>query len=362
MCQYSADNRLSVPTAWHMGHFGGIWTRAGPGLTIMEATAVEPRGRISPNCLGLWADEQIPAYAALCEFAHSQNQKIALQLAHAGRKASTVAPWLRRTAVAPKADGGWEYDVVGPDGGVAGQWDPNHAVPHALTTKEVENIVELYKAAAIRAVKAGFDSVEIHGAHGYLISSFLSPATNHRTDKYGGSFENRIRIFLEVAKAVREVIPEEMPLLARVSATELIEHTFATPEEAEQGSWTVKQTAELAVRLAALGVDLIDISSGGNHPQQKFTNQIQFAEYVRKYVQNAGVKILVGAVGSITSGKQAEEILETGKADVVLAGRAFQRSPALIWDWANELGVRIKVSKQCQWPIKNWTNYAKAKF
>lgn len=358
MCQYSANTDGS-PTAWHIGHLGGIWTRAGPGLTVIEATAVEPRGRISPSDLGFYSDEQIPAYAALTEFAHSQNQKIAIQIAHAGRKASTVPPWLSRAAVAPKEAGGWEDDVVGPDAGELGQWDKDHALPKALTTEEVERTVQLFKETAIRSVKAGFDVIEIHGAHGYLVSSFLSPATNHRTDKYGGSFENRIRILLEIAAGIREVIPEGMPLFARVSASELIEHTFATPEEAEQGSWTVKQTAELAKRLAAVGVDLIDASSGGNHPKQKFTDQTAFADFVRKEVQKSGANILVGAVGGIVSGKKAEEILQSGKADVIFAGRAFQRSPALVWDWALELGVKIKVSHQTQWPIRDWATYCK---
>ena len=342
-----------------MGHLGGIWTRAGPGLTIMEATAVEPRGRISPQDLGLWSDEQIPAYATLVEFAHSQNQKIAIQLAHAGRKASTVQPWLNRAALASKEAGGWADDVVGPSGGIEEMWDAHHAVPRALTTAEVENVVHLFREAAARAVKAGFDVIEIHGAHGYLISSFLSPATNHRPDKYGGSFENRIRILLEIVTAVREVIPEGMPLFVRASASDLIEHTFAEPEAAENGSFTVNQTAKLAIRLANVGVDLIDISSGGNQSQQKIRDQIPFAEFVRKQVQEAGAKILVGAVGRITSGIKAEEILSRAQADVVLVGQAFQRSPALVWDWANELGVRIKVSNQNEWPIKRWEGHAK---
>ena len=355
MCQYSADETLSVPNAWHIGHFGGIWTRAGPGLTIVEATAVEPRGRISPQDLGFWSDEQISAYATLVEFAHSQNLKIAIQLGHAGRKASTVAPWLSRAALAPKEAGGWADDVVGPDGGIGGKWDANHAVPKALTTAEVENTVRLFKDAAARAVKAGFDAIEIHGAHGYLISSFLSPATNHRTDKYGGSFENRIRILLEIATAMREAIPEGIPLFVRVSGSELMEHTFETPEAAENGSWTVSQTAELAIRLANVGVDLIDVSSGGNQPKQKFTDQILLAEFVRKKVQEAGAKILVGAVGGITSGIKAEDILSRAQADVVLFGKAFRRS---VWDWANKLDVRIKVLKQTKWPIRDWVGHA----
>ena len=367
MCQYSADEKLSVPNAWHMGHFGGIWTRAGPGLTMVEATAVEPRGRISPHDLGFWSDEQIPAYATLVEFAHSQNLKIAIQLAHAGRKASTGVPWVDRAAPAPKEAGGWADNVVGPDGGVDAMWDAHHAVPKALTTAEVEGVVRLFRDAAVRAVKAGFDVVEVHAAHGYLVSSFLSPATNHRTDRYGGSFDNRIRLLLEIVAAVRGVIPEEMPLFVRVSSSDLIEHTFAGHEAAEDGSWTVSQTAELAVRLAGIGVDLIDVSSGGNHSAQKPRDQIPLAEFVRKrVVQEASggggggaARILVGAVGGITSGIRAEEILSHAQADIVIAGKAFQRSPALVWDWANELGVRIKVSKQTEWPIRRWDGHAK---
>ena len=323
----------------------------------MEATAVEPRGRITPQDLGLWSEEQVPAYARLVEFAHSQNQKIGIQIAHAGRKAATVAPWLHprwsgvSASLAPKEDGGYYDDVVGPVGGEAGMWDESHAVPKVLTTQETEDVVRKFQKTAIMAVKAGFDVIEIHGAHGYLISSFLSPATNSRTDKYGGSFENRIRLIMEVAVAIRQVIPEGMPLFARVSASELIEHTFSTPEEAEEKSWTVKQTAELAKRLATVGVDLIDVSSGGNHPKQKFTSQLPFAEYVRKEAQKSGAKILVGAVGNITRGTQATEIIRNGTCDVVFVGRAFQRSPALVWDWAEELGVNIKLAHQVEWPV-----------
>ncbi|KAF8470780.1 FMN-linked oxidoreductase [Kalaharituber pfeilii] len=346
MCQYSAELPLNTPTLWHIGHFGGIWTRAGPGLTIIEATAVEPRGRISPQDLVLWSDSQIPAYASLVEFAHSQNQKIGIQIAHAGRKAGTVAPWLSGAALAPKEDGGFADDVIGPHGGRESMWDERHAVPKALSTEEVENVVKLFQNTAIMAVKAGFDVIEIHGAHGYLISSFLSPATNHRTDKYGGSFENRIRLLLEVTKAVREVIPAGMPLFVRVNASDLIEHTFPTSEAAEQNSWTVKQTAELAKILATVGVDLLDVSSGGNHPSQKIVSgrQIEFAEFIRREVKKSGANIMVGAVGEITSGR--------GGADVVFVGRAFQRKPALVWDWADELGVKVQVTNQVGWPVK----------
>ncbi|KAI5803581.1 FMN-linked oxidoreductase [Peziza echinospora] len=362
MCQYSADTtRHNTPSVWHTAHHGGSWTRAGCGLTLVEATAVAPEGRITPQCLGLWTDEAIPAYTDLVQTAHALKQVIGIQLAHAGRKASAVAPWLSPAAVADPRDGGWPDAVVGPVGGPAGQWDENHAVPKALTIPEIHAITQKFADAAVRAVKAGFDLIEIHAAHGYLLSSFLSPATNTRTDAYGGSFENRTRMLRETVVAVRKVIPESMPLFVRVSGSELIEHKFATPEEADEKSWTVKSTAELAKVLAPLGVDLMDISAGGNHKDQsahllsqhsKTAPQAPLSAYVRKEVKKAGVNILVTAVSGIKTGKIAEEVLESGAADAVFVGRWFQQDPALVWTWARELGVDIQVCHQTEWPFK----------
>ncbi|OTB03217.1 hypothetical protein M426DRAFT_322007 [Hypoxylon sp. CI-4A] len=346
LCQYSAENGFH--TLWHITHLGGIIQR-GPGLSMVEATAVQPRGRITPEDSGLWLDEQIEPLKQSVQFAHSQGQKIGIQLAHAGRKASTVAPWLSKAAVATEDVNGWPDDVVAPS---AIPFNKDHASPRALALDEIAELKADFASAAKRAVKAGFDVVELHGAHGYLLHSFLSPASNQRTDRYGGSFENRSRLLLEVVEEVRRVIPEETPLFVRVSATDWLEEAVGYSGE----SWTVSDTVRLAGLLADRGVDLLDVSSGGNHPLQKIKAgpgyQAPFAKAVKKAI---GDKILVGTVGSITSGKQAEELLVGGKGeddtslDIVSVGRMFQKNPGLVWTWAEELGTAIHVANQIGW-------------
>jgi 2,4-dienoyl-CoA reductase-like NADH-dependent reductase (Old Yellow Enzyme family) len=321
-----------------------------PGMTIVEATAVQPRGRITPEDSGLWLDAHIGLHQQHVHFAHSQGQKIGIQLAHAGRKASTVAPWLSRAAVATKNVGGWPDDVVGPS---AIAFNEDHATPRELTLEEIEQLKLDWVAAARRAVTAGYDVIEIHNAHGYLLHNFVSPASNQRTDKYGGSFENRVRLTLEITELIRKVIPKEMPLFLRISATDWLEEVEGFGPEK---SWTVKDSIKLASLLAERGVDLIDVSSGGNHPAQKITTgpgyQAPFAKAIKKAV---GDKMLVATVGSITSGKQAQEIIEGGKGDddepvdVVAAGRMFQKNPGLVWDWAEEINVGIYVANQIGW-------------
>ncbi|RPB02549.1 FMN-linked oxidoreductase [Choiromyces venosus 120613-1] len=307
-------------TAWHMAHLGGIISR-GPGLTIIEATAVVPEGRITPEDVGLWKDSQIEPMAKIVEFAHSQNQKIAIQLAHAGRKASTVAPWLSMGDVATEEANGWPNNVYAPS---AIAYSERHAQPHEMTLEDIENLKKAWVAATRRALKAGFDVIEIHNAHGYLLHSFVSPASNKRTDTYGGSFENRTRLTREIVDLVRAEIPDSMPLFLRISATDWLEHTG-------EPSWTADQTAELAKILAGKGVDLIDVSSGGLHPAQKIVPgpgyQAPFAKKVREAV--AG-KTLVSAVGSITEGKQAQTLIDDGSADVIMSGRQFQKNPGLV--------------------------------
>ncbi|KAI0838545.1 NADPH dehydrogenase [Hypoxylon sp. FL0890] len=346
LCQYSADNGFH--TLWHTTHLGGIVQR-GPGLTFVEATAVQPRGRITPEDSGLWLDEQIAPLTQHVQFAHSQGQKIGIQIAHAGRKASTVAPWLSQAAVATKDVGGWPDDVVAPS---AIPFDKNHAQPRALSLDEIAQLKADFGAAAKRAIKAGFDVLELHCAHGYLLHNFLSPATNHRNDQYGGSFENRVRLVLELVDEFRKVMPESMPLWVRVSATDWLEEAEGYTGE----SWKVSDTARLAVLLAERGVDVIDVSSGGNHPLQKIKTgpgyQAPFAKAVKRAV---GDKLLVATVGSITSGKQAEELLVGGKddddtpVDIAMAGRMFQKNPGLVWAWAEELQTAIYLANQIGW-------------
>ncbi|KAI5799807.1 FMN-linked oxidoreductase [Geopyxis carbonaria] len=337
LCQYSAEDGHMTP--WHMAHLGGIFTR-GPGLTIIEATAVVPEGRITPSDVGLWKDSQKEYMSKVVEFAHSQGQKIAIQLAHAGRKASCVAPWLSLGDVATEAQGGWPNNVKAPS---AVAYNDSHAQPHAMTLQDIEDLKAAWVAAAKRAVAVGFDVVEIHNAHGYLLHSFVSPASNKRTDQYGGSFENRTRLTIEIVDAVRAVIPKDMPLFLRISADDWL-------EESGIEGWTVEQSARLAPILAEHGVDLIDVSSGGLHPSQKIKGgpgyQAPFAKQVREAVKG---KCLVSAVGSITTGTQAQELLDGEYADVIMVGRMFQKNPGLVWTWAEDLNVEIKVANQIEW-------------
>lgn len=346
MCQYSASEGFH--TLWHTTHLGGIVQR-GPGLTMVEATAVQANGRITPEDSGLWLDAHILPLTKHVDFAHSQGQKIGIQLAHAGRKASTVAPWLSQGAVATKAVGGWPHDVVAPS---AEPYNEHHATPRAMTLGEIAQLKEDFVAAAHRAVRAGFDVIELHNAHGYLLHNFVSPASNRRTDHYGGSFENRVRLTLEITEALRSVIPAKMPLFCRISATDWLEGAKGYPGE----SWTVDDSARLALLLAERGVDLLDVSSGGNHPAQVIKPgpgyQAPLAKAIKKQVGN---KLLVATVGTIISGKQAEALLE-GRAseddvalDVVAAGRMFQKNPGLVWAWAEELNTSIYLASQIGW-------------
>lgn len=339
LCQYSAQNGYA--TDWHLTHLGGIAQR-GPGLTFVEATAVLPEGRITPEDMGLWEDGQIEPLKRIVDFAHSQSQKIAIQLAHAGRKASTVAPWLSMGDTAVKEVNGWPDEVYAPS---AIPFSDTFPSPHELTEEGILQVKQAYVSAAQRAVRAGFDVVELHGAHGYLLLEFLSPVSNKRTDKYGGSFENRTRLSLEVVEAVRAAIPDDMPLFFRLSATEWLEEQ----KEEFPESWTVEDSARLAPLLAERGVDLLDVSSGGNHPKQKIKGgpsyQAPFAKHIKKEV---GDKLMVSTVGTIKEGKQANDLLEDG-IDVAFVGRNFQQDPFTVWTFARELGVEIKVANQIEW-------------
>ncbi|KAJ4294940.1 NADH-dependent flavin oxidoreductase [Collariella sp. IMI 366227] len=326
MCQYSAHEGFHTP--WHSTHLGGIVQR-GPGLTIIEATAVQANGRITPEDSGLWLDAHADRLRKHVDFAHSQGQKMAIQLSHAGRKASSVAPWLSRGAIASPSAGGWPKDVVAPS---SVGYDAHHAAPRAMSMAEIEQFKSDFVAAARRAVGAGFDAIEIHGGHGYLLHQFVSPATNQRTDRYGGSFENRVRLPLEICEVVRAAIPADMPLLYRLSATDWLEEA----DQYQGPSWKLEDSVRFAPLLAEKGVDFLDVTTGGNHPQQKIRAgpgyQAPFAKEIKKAV---GKKMFVGTVGAITTGPQAEELIRGDRdaddvpLDIVLVGRMFLKNPGL---------------------------------
>ncbi|MGE5386413.1 MAG: NADH:flavin oxidoreductase/NADH oxidase [Betaproteobacteria bacterium] len=325
MCQYSA--RDGVAADWHFVHYG---SRAvgGAGLMILEATAVTPEGRISPGDLGLWNDAQIEPLARIAGFAQAQGQGCvaAVQLAHAGRKASVGLGWQPQRSLEEK-EGGWT--TLAPSAIAFGD---GYAAPQALSAAGIAGVTAQFVASAKRAAAAGFQAVEIHAAHGYLLHEFLSPLSNHRTDVYGGSFENRTRLVREVVAAVREVWPERLPLLIRLSATDWIE-----------GGWDADQTVELCRGLRELGVDLIDISTGGLVPTATIPAgpgfQTEFAARVRR---EAGV--FSAAVGLITSPAQADHIVRSGQADIVLLGREVLRDP--YWP----LGAAKALGQTVAWP------------
>jgi 2,4-dienoyl-CoA reductase-like NADH-dependent reductase (Old Yellow Enzyme family) len=307
MCQYSATD--GVPDDWHLQHLG-CRAVGGAGIVFTEMTNVEARGRISPGCLGLWNDAQRDAFARIARFIKSQGAVAGIQIAHAGRKASTAAPWKGGKPILP-ANGGWQ--AIAPSAIAFGEGYPP---PLEMDEKTIAATVALFAASARRAREAGFDVIELHGAHGYLISSFLSPIANRRSDRYGGSFENRARFLLEVVDAVRSEWPEDKPLFARISCTDWME-----------GGWDLEASVRLAQVLKAGGkVDLIDCSSGGVDPRQKVPThpgyQVPFAAAVRS---RAG--IATAALGLISSPEMAEQIVANGQADVVVMARAFLNDP-----------------------------------
>lgn len=306
MCQYSAEDGFA--TDWHLVHLGSR-ASGGAGLVIAEATAVEARGRISPQDLGIWQDTHVAMLARINDFIKSQGATPAIQLAHAGRKASTAQPWKGGTPVSAD-QGGWQ-----PVGASAIHFADGYPTPTELSTAEVRGIVEAFRSAAIRSDAAGFDVIELHAAHGYLLHSFLSPLSNQRTDAYGGSFENRIRLLVETAEATRAVWPESKPLFVRISCTDWVE-----------GGWTIEESVELARRLKDVGVDLIDCSSGGSSPLAQIPigagYQTPFAERIRHEAN-----IPTAAVGMITQPMQADEIVRNDRADLVLLARELLRDP-----------------------------------
>jgi len=325
MCQYSSHD--GFPTDWHLVHLGSR-AAGGAGLVMVEATAVAPWGRISPADSGLWSEAHGEAFASLTGFLRSQGAVPAIQLAHAGRKASTYAPW-RGTGQVSEVAGGWQPVAPSPLPFAEGD-----ASPRELAVAEIASLVDRFADAARFARLGGFEAVEIHMAHGYLLHQFLSPLTNKRTDVYGGSLENRMRFPLEVAKAVRDGWPAHLPVFARISCTDWVE-----------GGWDLPQTMEFVRRLAAIGIDLVDCSGGGAVAHVKIPVgpgfQVPFAAAIRKEAA-----IATGAVGFITEPEQAEEIVASGKADAVFLARQLLRDPYWPLHAAKALGVEVA------WPVQ----------
>lgn len=330
MCQYSAVG--GIPNAWHLVHLG---SRAvgGAALVMVEATAVCAEGRITPSCLGLWSDVHTAAFCPIADFIRRQGAVPAIQIAHAGRKASCDIPWNGGNCL-PVGSGGWQ--TVAPS---AIPFSPAHGAPRELSHDEIDGIVELFADAACRALAAGFEVAEVHCAHGYLLNEFLSPLSNKRTDAYGGSMENRCRLPLQIARTVRDIWPQQWPVFVRISAIDWAD-----------GGWDLAQSIQFAKWLKEIGIDLIDCSSGGLTPDARIPAapgfQVPFAAGVRK-----GAGIATGAVGLITEPEQAEKILVGEQADAIFLARELLRDPYWPLHAAHELGVDI------EWP----NQYARAK-
>lgn len=325
MCEYSSDDGFA--NDWHLVHLG---SRAigGAALVIAEATAVSPQGRISSADLGIWKDEHVSFLSRITSFIHDHDAIAGIQIAHAGRKASVTPPWMGNKFL-NAAEGGWKTVAPSPV-----PFREGDAPPHELTKDDIAKVVSDFKQAAGRAQKAGFRVLEIHGAHGYLINEFLSPASNFRTDEYGGSFENRIRFLLDVISEVKKTWPEGYPLFVRISATDWSDN-----------GWTPDDSVKLAMVLKKKGVDLIDCSSGGNVHRAKINvgplYQVPFSEKIKR---ESGM--MTGAVGMITTPQQCEDILQSNKADIVILARQMLRDPYFALHAARELNVDVK------WPVQ----------
>ncbi|MGQ4556181.1 oxidoreductase [Halobellus sp. GM3] len=337
MCQYSAPGGFA--TDWHHVHLG---SRAvgGAGVVLTEATAISPTGRISPRDLGIWSDDHADALRDTISFVRERGSVPGIQLSHAGRKGSTRPPWDGGGPI-PVEGGGWE--TIAPSGTPYPHPTGEPVPTHEMTARDIDRIIAQFRLAAERALDVGFEIAEVHAAHGYLIHQFLSPVTNDRDDEYGGSFEDRARFACEVTEAVREVWPDEKPVFVRVSATDWLP---------DRESWDLEQSARLAPLLESAGADLIDVSSGGIHPDQQVPEagpgyQVPYAERVR-----AAADAAVGAVGKITEPEQADQLIRNGRADLVLLAREHLRNPYFTLEAAHELGVDV------EWP----TPYERGRF
>jgi 2,4-dienoyl-CoA reductase-like NADH-dependent reductase (Old Yellow Enzyme family) len=344
MCQYSSEDGFA--TDWHLVHLGAR-AQGGAGLVTLEASAVTPEGRISPGDLGIWKDEHIPALARIAQFIRSQGARAGIQLAHAGRKASMTPPFAlppgTTDRLIPPSEGGWQ--PVAPS---ALAFSPAYAVPRALDQPGIDAIVQAFRLAARRALAAGFDFVEIHAAHGYLFHQFLSPLANQRTDAYGGSFENRVRLVLEAVEAVRAEWPDHLPLFVRISATdwaETVPNTDGPSPRGPEAAWDIDQSVQLAHLFRDRGVDLIDVSSGGQVPNAKIPlgpgYQVGFAARIRREAN-----IPTAAVGMITDPNQANRIVANGEADLVFLAREMLRDP--YWP----LHAAAALGETASWPAQ----------
>lgn len=339
LCQYSVEDGDGVPTDWHLAHLGSF-AIGGAGLVMTEATAVNHIGRISPQDTGLWNGEQRDAWARIVSFVRGQGAVAGIQLAHAGRKASTWRPWAALQGTVPPEDGGWQSVAPSP---IAFE---GYAAPRELTLTEIVQVVEQFAGAARRAVEAGFQVLEVHAAHGYLLHEFLSPLANARRDQYGGSLENRARLLLEIVAAMRATVGETVPIFVRFSATDSANETEWADETRPAGgpdnpkSWDVKQTSTVARWARDAGADLFDISTGGLISGVSIPvapeYQVPFAAQIHR---EAGVP--VNAVGLITTAQQAEDIVARGDADAIMMGRQMMREPHFAWRAAAELGVKL---------------------
>lgn len=331
MCQYSSE--AGIPTDWHLAHYGSR-AAGGAGLILVEATAVVPAGRISPGDLGIWSDAHTAAFQRIARFIKDQGAVAGIQLAHAGRKASIASPWNGGKQLAAES-GGWQTVAPSPL-----PFNTDDALPRAMTKGDIDKATTDFQAAAQRSLDAGFEVIEVHAAHGYLCHQFLSPLTNQREDEFGGSLQNRMRFPLQIAKAVRETVPSHLPVFVRISATDWM------PD-----GWNLEQSIEFCRALKKLGIDLIDVSSGGNIAAAEVPAgpgfQVPFASAIR-----AHAAIPTAAVGLITEPQQAEEILQQGDADAIFLGREFLRDPHFVFRAAQKLNTTAVVPKQYQRAIQ----------
>ncbi|ODV95728.1 hypothetical protein PACTADRAFT_49193 [Pachysolen tannophilus NRRL Y-2460] len=342
MCEYSSKD--GFPTDYHLIHYGSLALR-GPGLIIVEAAAISPEGRITPDDLGIWNDEQALALKRVVDFVHSQGQKIGIQLGHAGRKGSTVPPFFHLKEYAKPEDGGWQTVAPSP----ISFRDGVLPAPRELKIDEIKEIAEKWGAAAKRSIEiSGFDFVEIHAAHGYLLNEFMSETSNKRTDAYGGSFDNRTRLVLDVVAEIKKNIAiAKIPLFIRVSASENL-------EDVDESGWKIEDTNRLADKLILAGVDVIDVSSGGNSDNQASRTRASVKEdlhvtLARQVKNHVGNRALVAYVRGLKTASVAESLLEENVADIVLVGRNFLKNPGLVWEWADQLDIRVTAAQQYVW-------------
>lgn len=334
MCMYSCENCDGMANNWHLVHLGSR-ASGGAGLVMAEATAIEPDGRISPQDLGIWSDDHIPPLKQVTDFIRSQGAASAIQLAHAGRKAGTYRPWSETRGFIAEADGGWNNKKSAS----AVPFRETDPVPHEMSKGEILDTIECFVQATERSRAAGFDVVELHSAHGYLLHQFLSPLSNKRTDEYGGDFIGRTKLHRELVTAVRKVWPQSKPLFMRISATDWVE-----------GGWTIQDSVKLSVMLKEFGVDLFDTSSGGTTADAQIPYGPGYQVHLAEQIKNEA-EILTGAVGAITAADQANQIITSQAADLVFLGRELLRNPYWPNHAAIEFGETPHWPNQYEWAV-----------